>query len=96
MMTAERVVTDLQWVEAIIARHTELQATRHTVAMQDDGRVAVEVMGAHWEARAWRHAIDGRILPSHTDVHGVRRQVVVCLRVQVCVVEYPANFGDVS
>lgn len=90
-MTAERVVTDLQWVEAIIAKHTELQATKHTIAVHEDGRVAVEVMGSHYEARAWRHAIDGRILPSHKDVHGVRRQVVVCLRAQVCVVEDPRS-----
>lgn len=81
------VVADLAYVENLIVSNTVLQGTRHRVALVD-GKVSVEVQGSHWEARAWRNAIAGRIFPSHVDVHGVRRQLVVGARVGVQVVEH--------
>jgi len=89
-MTAERV-TDLQWVQSLIFADPILSRMTHSIAVATNGLVSVEVEGSHYEARAWRHAIDGRILPSHIDVHGVRRQLVIGLRVQVCVVEHPRS-----
>lgn len=90
-MTAE-LVTNFEWVNQLIANNPHLAAMAHTVS-QHDGMVSVEVAGAHWEAREWRAAIQGRILPSHIDGHGVRRQVVIGSRVQVCVVEHPQKRG---
>jgi len=89
-MTIERdqAATDLAWVELLITTHAVLSKMRHRV-IEQAGVVSVEVEGAHYEARAWRSAINGRILPSHIDAHGVRRQVVIGTRVQVQVVEYP-------
>ena len=75
------VVADLAYVENLIVSNTVLQATRHRVAVVG-GKVAVEVEGSHREARAWR------IFPSHVDVHGVRRQLVIGAGVEVQVVEY--------
>ena len=81
------VVADLAYVENLIVSNTVLQATRHRVAVVG-GKVAVEVEGSHREARAWRNAIAGQIFPSHVDVHGVRRQLVIGAGVEVQVVEY--------
>ena len=90
----ERLVTDLVWVERVIAAHPQLAKMDYTV-IERDGTVTVEVYGSHFEARAWRAAINGRICPSHVDVHGVRRQLVVGWHVQVQVVE-PAASVDVA
>ncbi len=84
----ERLHTDQAWVDQLILTHLELQATRHVVFTTGQ-QVSVEVEGAHYEARAWRHAIGGRILPSHIDQYGVRRQLVVCAHCQVQIVEHP-------
>lgn len=90
MMTyeAERLIVDQAWVDNLILTHLELQATRHVV-FTAGYQVSVEVEGAHFEARAWRHAMDGRILPSHIDQYGVRRQLVVGAHCQVQIVEHP-------
>jgi hypothetical protein len=89
-MTMDEIVADLAWVENLIAATPLLAAMRYVVA-ERDGVVAVEVQGAHYEARAWRHAINGRICPSHIDVHGVRRQLIIGARVQVQVVHDPRS-----
>lgn len=90
MMTveADRLVADQAWVEHLILTHPELQATRYVVFTIGQ-QVSVEVQGAHFEARTWRHAMGGRILPSHKDRYGVRRQVVVGAHCQVQIVEMP-------
>jgi len=90
VMTAEHIISDLAWVENLIAATPLLAAMRHVVA-ERDGIVSVEVQGAHYEARAWRHAINGRICPSHIDVHGVRRQLIIGARVQIQVVHDPRS-----
>ena len=84
----DRLHADQAWVDNLILTHIELQATRHVVFTTGQ-QVSVEVEGAHYEARAWRHAIDGRILPSHIDQHGVRRQLVIGAHCQVQIVEHP-------
>jgi len=89
-MTMDEIISDLTWVENLIAATPLLAAMRHAVA-ERDGMVSVEVQGAHYEARAWRHAINGRICPSHIDVHGVRRQLVIGMRVQVQVIHDPRS-----
>lgn len=86
-------VQDLTYVEELIAASTVLQATRHHVYTAGQ-QVCVEVEGAHYEARAWRHAIEGRIFPSSIDRYGVRRQLVTSGRVAVLVVEHPKR-GDI-
>jgi hypothetical protein len=92
MSTAEleKLHTDQAWVDNLILTHLELQATRHVV-FTTGLQVSVEVEGAHFEARAWRHAMDGRILPSHIDQYGVRRQLVVGAHCQVQIVEHPTS-----
>ena len=87
-----RLHADQAWVDNLILTHLELQATRHVVFTTGQ-QVSVEVEGAHFEARAWRHAIGGRILPSHIDQHGVRRQLVVGAHCQVQIVEHPQKRG---
>jgi hypothetical protein len=89
-MALDEIISDLAWVENLIAATPVLAAMRHVV-VERDGIVAVEVQGAHYEARAWRHAINGRICPSHIDVNGVRRQLVIGMRVQVQVVHDPRS-----
>ena len=84
----DRLHADQAWVDNLILTHIELQATRHVVFTTGQ-QVSVEVEGAHYEARAWRHAIEGRILPSHIDQHGVRRQLVIGAHCQVQIVEHP-------
>lgn len=81
-----RLEADLVYVEQLVAEHTELQATKHSVFTLDQ-QVWVRVEGAQYEARAWRHAIEGRILGSSIDRGGVRRQMVLGQRVCVEVVE---------
>ncbi len=97
MMTIDlpRLHADQAWVENLILTHIELQATRHVVFTTGQ-QVSVEVEGAHFEARAWRHAIDGRIMPSHIDQAGVRRQLVVGAHCQVEVVEHPCQRNSVG
>lgn len=90
-MTAE-LVTNFEWVVQLIATNPQLAAIPYTISRRGDN-VSVEVEGAHREAHAWRAAIQGRAMPSHIDVHGVRRQVVIGLRVQVCVIEHPQKRG---
>jgi len=89
----DRIVADVRYVETLISQHLGLQATSHAIHVHET-QVSVEVMGAHHEAYAWRAAINGRILPAHIDIHGVRRQVVLGKRVSVNVVEnpYPQRF----
>ena len=84
----DRLHADQAWVDNLIGTHIELQATRHVVFTTGQ-QVSIEVEGAHYEARAWRHAIEGRILPSHIDQYGVRRQLVVGAHCQVQIVEHP-------
>ena len=84
----DRLLADQAWVDQLILTHLELQATRHVVFTTGQ-QVSIEVEGSHFEARAWRHAIEGRILPSCVDQHGVRRQLVVGAHCQVLVVEHP-------
>lgn len=92
VIDAEKLIQDLAYVENLIAGSVVLQATRHHVFTNDQG-VAVEVEGAHWEARAWRAVFAGRIYPSHIDRHNVRRQLVIASRVRIEIVEHP-NRGD--
>ncbi|MFF0269922.1 hypothetical protein [Kribbella sp. NPDC004536] len=89
MSDMERLVADLVWVRSLIANSPQLAKMNYTL-IERDGTITVEVRGSHFEARAWRAAINGRICPSHVDVHGVRRQLVVGWHVQVQVVEPPA------
>lgn len=85
-----RFAEDVAFVTHLIGLHTELQATKHQVHTQGT-TVSVEVEGSHYEARAWRHALAGRICSSHIDLYGVRRQLVIGPRgITVNVVEYPA------
>lgn len=88
--TTESGIDDLVWLQQMLARHPELTSMRYQIA-ERDGQVIVEVSGAHYEARAWRAAINGRITPSHIDLHGVRRQLVLGTRIAVQVVQHPAN-----
>lgn len=91
----DRVTANVRYVENLITAHLELQATGPSIHVYD-GHVSVEVSGSQYEARAWRAAVEGRILPSHVDIHGVRRQVVLSKRVTVNVVEppeYPARYS---
>lgn len=81
-------VADTLYVESLIAASPALQATRPAVGLVD-GHVVVTACGANWQARAWRHAINGRIFPS-TCTRGVRRQTVLSSRVEVVIVERPA------
>lgn len=96
------MTTDMLWTvetaharfERLIALHAEL-ATMSYVLAEVDGRLIVEVRGSYYEARAWRAALNGRILPSHIDVHRVRRQLVIGSWAQVQVVEYPGPPGSI-
>lgn len=85
---AGRLLADLTYVETQIAESTALQATRHHI-FTDGQQVKVEVEGGHWEARAWRAVFHGRIMPSHVDRHGVRRQLVIAVGVEIQVIEHP-------
>lgn len=85
-LDAGRLEADLVYVEQLVAKHTELQATKHSVFTLGQ-QVWVRVEGAAYEARAWRAAIAGRILGSSIDSLGVRRQMVLGERVSVEVVE---------
>jgi len=86
-MTTDTAI-DLTYVDRLVKAHPELTRTPYKVAVQD-GRVTVEVDGSHREAHAWRAAIGGtaRIVPSHYDVHGARRQLVTSHGISVEVVE---------
>lgn len=85
-VNAGRLEADLVYVEQLVAQHTELQATKHQVFTLDQA-VWVRVEGAQYEARAWRAAINGRILGSSIDRFGVRRQMVLGERVSVEIVD---------
>ena len=80
-----RLEADLVHVEHIVAHHLELQATDHAIHTHGQD-VWVTVIGAQYEARAWRAAFAGRIRPSEI-AHGVRTQLVLADRVTVQVVE---------
>jgi hypothetical protein len=82
---------DLHWVHTMIQNSPVLAEMKHRIVLWHD-LVVVEVVGSHFEARAWRHAIDGRIFPSTVDSQHVRRQHIASGRVQVLVVEYPAGY----
>lgn len=84
----EQVIANVRYVEELVSQHLELQATAHSIHVHEQ-QVSVEVTGSHYEARAWRAAIGGRIFPAHVDIHGVRRQLVLTRRVAVNVVEPP-------
>lgn len=79
---AGRLEADLVHLEQLVALHTELQATKHSVFTLEQ-QVWVRVEGAQYEARAWRAAIAGRILGSSIDHGGVRRQMILGERVCV-------------
>jgi hypothetical protein len=83
---AEYAIAELTWFQRLISAHPELANTLHEVTARD-GQVIVEVEGAHYQARMWRAAIEGRIYPSHVDAQGVRRQLVLGRHIQVQVVE---------
>lgn len=91
----ERLHADQAWVDNLIITHVELQATKHIV-FTTGRQVSVEVEGAHFEARCWRHAIEGRILPAHIDRYGVRRQLVIGAHCQVEIVEHPGQRGGIK
>jgi hypothetical protein len=80
-----RLEADLVHVEHIVALHLELQATDHAIHTHGQ-QVWVTVIGAQYEARAWRAAFAGRIRPSEIAC-GVRTQLVLADRVTVKVVE---------
>ena len=80
-----RLEADLVHVEHIVALHLELQATDHAIHTEGQD-VWVTVIGAQYEARAWRAAFDGRIRPSEIAA-GVRTQLVLADRVTVQVVD---------
>jgi len=91
-MTAVTVEpTDLMWATALIKNDPVLSSMKHQLILRDD-HVFVEVIGGAWEARAWRHAINGHILPYSLDGQLVRRQLVHGPRMQVLVVEYPPSY----
>lgn len=89
----DRQVEDLTYVEHLIASSPVLQATKHHVYTSGQ-EVWVEVEGSQREARAWRHAIDGRMFPSSIDRHGVLRQQILSTRVSVLVVQHPQQTSD--
>ena len=88
-----RLEADLVHVEQIVALHLELQATDHAIHTHGQ-QVWATVIGAGYEARAWRAAFAGRIRPSQIDARGVRRQLVLCDRLQVEVVDDPRMRGE--
>lgn len=88
VVDSDRLVQDLAYVEAHIASSAVLRATNYRVYTHGQ-QVSVEVEGAHWEARAWRAAFDGRILPSHFDSRHVRHQLVVAAHVEIEVLQHP-------
>ena len=81
-----RLEADLVHVEHIVARHLELQATDHAIHTHGQ-QVWVTVIGAQYEARAWRAAFAGRIRPSEIDACGVRTQLVMADRVTIKIVD---------
>lgn len=82
-------------IERLMTLHPALAVTKYDV-LEREGRLIVEVEGREPEARMWRTAIDGRIYPSHTDVRGVRRQLVYGLGIEVQVVNVPAGFDRLA
>lgn len=88
---AGRLISDLAFVEHLVEKHLELQATKHRVSTRGQ-QVVVLVEGTSYEARAWRHALAGMIRPS-TIVRGVRHQLVLSDRVLVEVIDDPRR-GD--
>lgn len=85
---ASRLLADLTYVETMIAATPALQVMTHTV-FTDGQQVKVEVQGGPREARAWRAAFNGRILPSQVDRFHVWRQLVICSQVEIQVVCVP-------
>ncbi|NEA37545.1 hypothetical protein [Streptomyces sp. SID13031] len=81
----QNMAADVAMVERLIAFHPELADTAYQVHIQLGGDIVVEVQGSHYEAMLWGAAIDGPIYPSHVDMRGVRRQLVLGrgVRVQV-------------
>ena len=88
-----RLEADLVHVEQIVALHLELQATDHAIHTEGQD-VWVTVIGAQYEARAWRAAFAGRIRPSEMHAHGVRKQRVLAARVTIEVVDDPRMRGE--
>jgi hypothetical protein len=84
---AGRLLADLTYVEHLVEKHLELQATRHRIATRGQ-QVVVVVEGTSYEARAWRHALAGVIRPS-TIIRGVRHQLVYSDRVMVEIIDGP-------
>lgn len=82
-----RLEADMVYVEDTVEKHLELQATDHAIHTKGQ-QVWVAVVGAGYEARAWRAAFDGRIRPSEV-AHGVRTQLVLADRVTVQVIDDP-------
>jgi hypothetical protein len=83
-----KVSEALTWLRNVIAADPVLLATRHKI-VQHAGQLTVEVVGSHFEARAWMSAINGIIRPSRIDARGVRHKLVIGRRVVVDVVDGP-------
>lgn len=91
-MTAElpdtRHSATMAWLEDLVAASPLLQSTTwevYTLA----GQLWVKVQGANYEAHAWHVAVGGYQLPSYFDGHGVRRSMILGIRVHVEVISDP-------
>jgi hypothetical protein len=89
-VSTSEIVRDCAWIQETISRNPVLANMQHKI-VKDAGHLSVEVLGAHFEARAWRAAINGIIRPSWIDVRGVRHQLVIGKGVTVDVVDRPFN-----
>lgn len=82
----------MAWVEQQLVDHPKLQAMKHEFYTLN-GQLWVQVQGAHYEMHAWHAVFGGRIFPSHIDSAGVRRQMLMCERLGVEVIDDPRKRG---
>lgn len=90
MMTVEdtRHSDTMAWIEGVVALSPLLQSTTYEFFTKR-GQLWVLVQGANFEAHAWHVAVGGYQVPSFFDSHGVRRWLILGVRVHVEVVDVP-------
>lgn len=91
-MTAEipdiRHSATMAWLEGVVAASPLLQSTKWEMSTLN-GQLWVQVQGGHYEAHAWHVAVGGYRLPSYFDGHGVRRSMILGIRVHVEIIDRP-------
>jgi hypothetical protein len=85
-MTTLTLADNTKWIDDLLHDFPDLGTTAWRVTVIA-GLVSIEVTGGYDEANLWRSVVGGRILPSHTNAAGVRRQTILGRHVTVEVIQ---------